>query len=375
METKTTEKACVGIVKPHFNYEKTPTQHYIDLNMLETKIPNYITGKPIDCIQVDGAGDEGPGHVEVQFLWTEWHLQKTKTCTIVTTRNSGGSYLNPVELMNGCIAKAHANLYIPSTLTGSNFNSDGLDKEKLTENLDVATDVHIDRVNGAPCCGTNIQLYKGGKDTSATERRESLLVFLRGKLEQKDELRKANPSLYQYFERVWTVREKHMNRDVLAQYCFVLTLCHQKGCPHPLCQTESVKHFWFENGPPLTYIPFPIADPERLWGGSCKECSDACSGHYLRPEAHLAFVKDREYDTTNFLFKPPSDVIKEKFYKSIKDGKELSKEVLEAVAKQTLLSFNEVSMQVDHLKATMERRKKGAHKAALMRKNRQKVRK
>jgi hypothetical protein len=343
--------------------------------MLETKIPNYITGKPIDCIQVDGAGDEGPGHVEVQFLWTEWHLQKTKTCTIVTTRNSGGSYLNPVELMNGCIAKAHANLYIPSTLTGSNFNSDGLDKEKLTENLDVATDVYIDRVNRAPCCGTNIQLYKGGKDTSATERRESLLVFLRGKPEQKDELRKANPSLYQYFKRVWTVREKHMNRDVPAQYCFVLTLCHQKGCPHPLCQTESVKHFWFENGPPLTYIPFPVADPERPWGGSCKECSDACSGHYLRPEAHLAFAKDREYDTTNFLFKPPSDVIKEKFYKSIKDGKELSKEVLEAVAKQTLLSFNEVSMQVDHLKATMERRKKGAQKAALTRKNRQKVRK
>ncbi len=49
---------------------KTPTQHYINLNTLETKIP--------DCIQVDGAGDEGPGHVEVQFLWTEWHTFKRR---------------------------------------------------------------------------------------------------------------------------------------------------------------------------------------------------------------------------------------------------------------------------------------------------------
>lgn len=278
--------------------------------------------------------------------------------------------------MNGCIAKAHANLYIPSTLTGSNFNCDGLDKQKLTENLDVATDVYIDRVNGAPCCGTNIQLYKGGKDASATGRREALLVFLRGKQEQKDELRAVNASLYQYFERVWAVRERHMNRNVPAQYSFVLTLCHLKECSHPLCQAEPVENFWFENGPPLTYIPFPIADPDRPWGGSCKECSGTCSGHYLKPEAHLAFMKDRGYDSTaNLLFKPPSDVIKEKFYKSIKDGKELSKEDLEVVAKQTLLSFNEVSMQVDYLKGTIERRKKGAQKAALTRKNRKKVRK
>ncbi|CAB4010628.1 Hypothetical predicted protein [Paramuricea clavata] len=108
LDSETTEKACVGIVKPHFTYDKTPTQYYIDLNMLETKLPNYLIEKPMDCIRVDGAGDEGRAHVEVQFLWTERHLLKQKICTIVTTRNSGGSYLNPVELMNGCIAKAHA---------------------------------------------------------------------------------------------------------------------------------------------------------------------------------------------------------------------------------------------------------------------------
>ncbi|CAB4016500.1 Hypothetical predicted protein [Paramuricea clavata] len=140
LDSETTEKACVGIVKPHFTYDKTPTQHYIDLNMLETKLPNYLIEKPIDCIRVDGAGDEGPAHVEVQFLRTERHLLKQKICTIVTTRNSGGSYLNPVELMNGCIAKAHANIYIPSTLAGGNSNASGLDADKLTENVDLATE-------------------------------------------------------------------------------------------------------------------------------------------------------------------------------------------------------------------------------------------
>ena len=127
LDSKMTKKACVGMVKPHFIYEKMPTQHYIDLNMLKTKLPNYLSNKPIDCIQVDGAGDEGPGHLEVQFLWTEHHLLKQKICTVVTTRHSGSSYLNPVELMNGCIAKAHSNLYIPSTLVGSNFDANGLD--------------------------------------------------------------------------------------------------------------------------------------------------------------------------------------------------------------------------------------------------------
>ena len=40
---------------------------------------------------------------------------------------------------------------------------------------------------------------------------------------------------------------------------------------------------------------------------------------------------------------------------------------LESVVKQVLLSVDEVSMQVEHLKGTMERRKMGAQKAALTR--------
>lgn len=241
MESETTEKACIGVVKPHFTFPKNPTQHYADLEMLESKLPSHLEERPIECIRVDGAGDEGPGHLEVQFLWTERHIKQQRICTIVSTRHSGGSYLNEVELMNGCIAKAHSNLFIPSTLSGTNFNESGIDRTKLAENVDIATDVYIDRADGAPCCGTTLQLYKGAKDEMLRERRPSLLVFLRGNAKEKEQLRTSNPELYQYFESVWRVRKQHMNKNLAENYVFMLNLCHQPDCPHPLCGSEAVK--------------------------------------------------------------------------------------------------------------------------------------
>ena len=40
--------------------------------------------KQIDCVRVDGACDEGPGH-EVQFWWTLCHLEAHKFATLVTS--------------------------------------------------------------------------------------------------------------------------------------------------------------------------------------------------------------------------------------------------------------------------------------------------
>ena len=37
---------------------------------------------------MDGAADEGPSHVEVQFLWTARHLEKGTIATLVTRRSS-----------------------------------------------------------------------------------------------------------------------------------------------------------------------------------------------------------------------------------------------------------------------------------------------
>ena len=42
MESVTTERSCPGVVKPHFTFPKNPTQHFIDLNMLEEKLPDHL---------------------------------------------------------------------------------------------------------------------------------------------------------------------------------------------------------------------------------------------------------------------------------------------------------------------------------------------
>ena len=68
------------------------------------------------------------------------------TCITITTRHSGGSYLNVVELMNGCLAVAHNNCFIPSTLGGPVFDENGINMEQLKQNLNLAADVYISRV-------------------------------------------------------------------------------------------------------------------------------------------------------------------------------------------------------------------------------------
>ena len=74
----------LGVIKPHFTFPKYPAQHHIDLEMLENKIASHLKNKSIECICVDGATDEGPGHLEVEFLWTERHIGKHRICTIVS---------------------------------------------------------------------------------------------------------------------------------------------------------------------------------------------------------------------------------------------------------------------------------------------------
>jgi hypothetical protein len=69
-------EVCVGMVKPTRLFENNPNQHAADLVMLHDipELQLVLTDKPIDCICVDRATDEGPSHKEVQFVWTEHHL-------------------------------------------------------------------------------------------------------------------------------------------------------------------------------------------------------------------------------------------------------------------------------------------------------------
>ena len=228
----------------------------------------WTKSKPVDCIRVDGAGDEGPIHLEVQFQWTEWHLSQGKTATMVTTRHSGGSYLNRVEMQNGCLALGQSNLFIPSALTGPNMTDKGLDTEKLSENLNAAVDVYISRVDGAPCGENAISLHKGAAGEYANtlqERREDLLTFLKGSEVKRSALKTKNPERYNYFKLVWNIRKRHMVTDVPGQYVFFLLPCYEKECQHPVCKRgkPEVESLWFKAGPTLSTIPFPIPDPSR----------------------------------------------------------------------------------------------------------------
>ena len=114
-KTENTGQVSVGVVKAcGVLCEKTATQHLADLYSLKEKpeMDVCFQGKTTDCIRVDGSTDEGPSHLEVQFQWTEWHLIEGTEFTLVTTRNSGASCFNLVELQNGVVGRARANLFI-----------------------------------------------------------------------------------------------------------------------------------------------------------------------------------------------------------------------------------------------------------------------
>ena len=211
--TKTTGELCAGVVKPVKVFPKNPAQRFADLKMLSS-VPelqpafiNHLSGKPkkIECVRVDGAGDEGPAHLEVQFWWTVRHIEESKLVTMVTSRSSGSSYLNRVELQNGCLALAHANLFIPSTLNGMPINPDtgSVDMAIVTSNLNQAADIYIQRVNQCSCGDTKVHLFKGADSTPFQLKRTKLMTFLKGSKKKKEALRQDDPALFDYFSRTW----------------------------------------------------------------------------------------------------------------------------------------------------------------------------
>ncbi|XP_041459979.1 uncharacterized protein LOC121411367 [Lytechinus variegatus] len=356
VETENTAQKVLGVVKAHQLYPKDPSQHMADLYMM-AKMDEFATDmhKPIDCIRVDGASDEGPTHLEVQFLWTEWHLNMAKYCTLLTARYAGGSYLNPVELMNGCLTRAHANMFIPSTIHGSNFNEQGIDEAALEKNLRTATQVYINRCNDAPAGRSNIKLVEGCRDEHAAEihaRKPHLLTFLKGSKKSKQELKQKQPDLYAHFQMVWDLRERHMQKG-LPHYVFQLLPCYDDACPHPVCRREREDICWFNGGPPLSFVPVPVADPSQPWGGPCSKCSGHCNGHYKQFPDNLTGSKCQ----------PPRDVIGDAFKTLERPNGEFKEESITKLARENLLSVEDVKMWTEHLESVKQRRLYGALKA------------
>ena len=375
--TATTAELCAGVVKGAGVYPKNPAQHMSDFEMLEksgeleaaflnssTKQPKYI-----ECIRVDGASDEGPSHQEVQFWWTLRHLTKPTLVTLVTTRNSGASYLNRVELQNGCLSLAHSNLFIPSNLNGSCFDPETgkVDPDRLRQNMLVATQIYIDRVNNAPCGSTVIKLFCGADSSAHQALRSKVLTYLKGSKKKKSELLSQDPESFNFIKRVWDVCTKHQVNGLPVQYVFFLKCCHEVGCIHPLCSTQQPlpceAKTWFPGGPSLSYFPLPVPDPTQPWGNAgCEKCKGVCHGHFLPPQNALM-------SSLLPMSKPPSEILKDAF-NQLKE-RSPSDDLITEVAQKTLLSKEEVILWFNHLAEVQRNRKRGAEKAAATRRSKQ----
>ena len=166
----------------------------------------------------------------MQFMWTEWHFKMAKVCTFVTSRFSGGSYLSHIELLNGCLAVGHSNVFIPSTILGSNRNTDGIDNEKLQANLDAASDVYINTMTGTKYAGNPIVLVKGARNEVSKrylERRDHLLTFLQGSAKKQSAFEKEFPDEYAYFSKVWNICNNHIIKNLPENYLFMLCPCYR----------------------------------------------------------------------------------------------------------------------------------------------------
>ena len=348
--TGTTAEVCAGVVKAKPLFNKNPAQHFADMLMLEEKeeikpaFTNYQKGqqKDIECVRVDGGADEGPMHEGVQYSWTKRHFIKSTRATVVTTRSSGSSFKNRVELQNGCLSLGHANLFIPSILNGSCMDSGNVNKEILCQNLDAAIDVYISRVDKTPCARTEIHLMKGAKNEDVQREREILLIFLKGKKKVKENAKLKEPELYNEIEKTWQLRTRHLVKGLPNQYVF-----YNRDCIHPVCKTEKYDKkddVWYSGGPSLDYFPSPTPDPHRPYGNkSCKDCVGFCTGHYLRPSKLLSNFQS---GTKLSDAVPPSQVLAQVFKDSVGFPTD---EVIMATAEKVLLKTEDVRMWFQHL--------------------------
>ena len=113
---------------------------------------------------------------------TEWHFRQRKVATLVTTRSSGSSYLNRVELQNGCLSLGHSNTFIPSTLGGScvDQQTGKTNEAKLRENLHLAIEAYTSRVDGCRCGDATIKLFKGSESEEHHAVSDKHEIFLKG---------------------------------------------------------------------------------------------------------------------------------------------------------------------------------------------------
>ena len=165
--------------------------------------------------------------------------------------------MTDAERQNGWQSQAQANMFIPSTLTGPNVSAEGgsVDLAKVKHNMEAATNVHISRVQDAPCgaergtigkcagAGAKLQLFKGAagpKATKMTSRRQLLLSHLSASKKKREDLRKQHPQEVASMQKILDVQAAHQIKSFAGQtlpikHCFLLVCCYKTACMHELC--------------------------------------------------------------------------------------------------------------------------------------------
>ena len=134
-------------------------------------------------------------------------------------------------------------------------------------------------------------------------------------------------------------------------------MTHKESCLHPCCQAgrPSEPLRWYQGGPLITALPYPVPDPEHPWGSTlCQTCtsSSQCFGHYKS-----VFVDVTDSVALRKLQQPPSAMLKEYF-------NNYNEYTIECISKNVLLPVEECKIWLEHLKTIVENRKRGAKKAA-----------
>lgn len=126
---------------------------------------------------------------------------------------------------------------------------------------------------------------------------------------------------------------------------------NEHECPLPVCRNYAGSRrsdfTWFPGGPSLDQLPLPVADPDRLPGSQCSECSGYCHGHYLKPAESLQ---------VGCFTPPPSSVISRAYKNAQSDITEFARVVM--------LPEEEVDIWLKHVQTVSDNRKRGASKAA-----------
>ena len=137
----------------------------------------------------------------------------------------------------------------------------------------------------------------------------------------------------------------------------------KSSCLHPVCKKGSDNlPAWFNGGPSIAYLPLPIPNPEKAYGGDCcNECKGDCCGHFMKPLEAL-------HTDVLPILKPPSAILKEYFDKY--NEASLTPAVIEEARK--VLAPAEVKMWFNHLASVATIRKNAGKKVAQTRKQKAK---